>query len=195
MKQLWGLILALLMFLSPFFSSCSEKPKPDSSDSVAVVSDSETEETKILPDLPDADYEGEEFLILDIDAPSAWWLENFEFYTTEQNGEVLNDAIYTRNINIEERYNIKISEYRNLNPQEVIKKSISADDDTYDICIAKMSELAKLATAGYFYNFTKIPHIDLEKPWWDHNAVEYFSLAHNLYFMTGDYMLDRKSVV
>ncbi len=189
MKKLWVIILALLVSLSPLFASCSDKTTTDSSDLITAVPDSETEETKILPDLPDADYEGEEFLILDIDAPSAWWLENFEFYTTEQNGEVLNDAIYTRNINIEERYNIKISEYRNLNPQDVIKKSISADDDTYDICIAKMSELAKLATAGYLYNFTKIPHVDLEKPWWDHNAVEYFSLAHNLYFMTGDYML------
>jgi hypothetical protein len=46
-----------------------------------------------------------------------------------------------------------------------------------------------LATDGYFYNFAGMPHVDLEKPWWDHNAVEYFSLAHNLYFMTGDYML------
>lgn len=189
MKHLLGLILALLMLLSPLFTSCSDKTPSDSSDSVTAVPDSETEEAKIKPDLPDADYEGGEFLILDIDAPSAWWLENFEFYTTEQNGEVLNDAIYTRNINIEERYNIKINEYRDLNPQEIIKKSISADDDTYDLCVAKMSELAKLATAGYFYNFTKTPYVDLEKPWWDHNAVEYFSLANNLYFMTGDYML------
>ncbi len=189
MKRFICLILALLFLFSTAFFSCSEKKQSAAADTSAVSSDAETEETKIKPDLPEADYEGDEFLILDIDAPTAWWLENFEFFTEGQNGEVLNDAVYTRNINIEERYNIKISEYRDLNPHEIIKKSVTADDDTYDVCVAKMSELAKLATSGYFYNFTEIPHIDLDKPWWDHNAVEYFSLANNLYFMTGDYML------
>ncbi len=189
MKRISVFIIAFFMLVSPLFLSCSEKAASDISESVTNTVVSETEETKIYPDLPEANYEGDEFLILDIDAPTAWWLENFEFYTEGQNGEVLNDAVYTRNINIEERYNIKISEYRDGNPVDIIKKSISADDDTYDLCIEQMADLSKLATDGYLYNFIKIPYVDLEKPWWDQNAVEYFSLAHNLYFMTGDYML------
>jgi hypothetical protein len=189
MKRFSLILFALLVCVTPLPFSCAAQTPAESAGTDLLSADSDTAETKILPELPEADYEGAGFLILDIDAPTAWWLENFEFYTAEQSGEVLNDAVYTRNFNIEERYNIKIGEYRDLTPREVIKKSINADDDTYDICVEKMSELAKLATDGYFYNFIGIPHVDLEKPWWDNNAVEYFSLAHNLYFMTGDYML------
>ena len=58
----------------------------------------------VSDNLPDMDYNGATFTILN--------RTGFEYeFTAEETGDVLDDAIYNRNITVEDRFNIKLETY------------------------------------------------------------------------------------
>ena len=85
--------------------------QPTDKDTDTVTQDTTPEETtsKWLDSLPDKDMEGAEFNILT--AAEQWKY----FYDAEETGDIVNDAVYTRNKTVEERFNCKIN-YRPCQP-------------------------------------------------------------------------------
>lgn len=57
----------------------------------------------MYPNLPEKDFGGAEYVI----STFSLWGDDYVF-AEEQNGDVLNDAIFARNSAIEEKYNVKI---------------------------------------------------------------------------------------
>ena len=53
----------------------------------------------------------------------------------EQNGEIVNDAAYSRNAAVEERYNIEIARnYKKENDiVSTVRQAVMAGDDAYDL--------------------------------------------------------------
>ena len=105
-------MLALLL-VAPAAVSCAgdtEKPETDfasESTDAATETTAETERTRQnTPDtLPDTlNFAGAEIHILHVDADK----HQEEMYVEEDTGDVLDAAIYTRNLNVEERLNVKI---------------------------------------------------------------------------------------
>ena len=112
-------------------------------------------------------------------------------YVEEQTGEPVNDAFYIRNTIIEERLNIKISEYARLgnDAPSVLKKLIGSGSDDYDVMIVQSWNIGPLAAEGYFVNLNDMPGLQLDKPWWDQSSIRDYAIKEHLYFMTGDYNL------
>ena len=143
---------------------------------------------KLQPDLPDGlDFGGEAFTFL-VTGPDYGYgyYETKDIYAEAQNGETMNDAVYLRNRNVEDRLNINIAEQKSDNVAGDAKKLITSGDSSCDAIFAMMTECATIAQANLLLNIKNMPHIGLDKPWWDKNAERDLSIMNKLYFTTGD---------
>lgn len=189
MKKLMGLLLLVLIIL---LSSCNDKKADDSDggnngnnvEGVVQSNNESTRESEIIPDyLPDTGYNGYEFNVLvryDANPDNASWGAR-DIYAESEFGEPINDAVYRRNRYIEEKYDCVIKETKNVDYNNILKKTIKSDDDIYDLFYANLNELTSVATSGYFYDLLKVPNLDLTKPWWDQNARKSLSIANMLF--------------
>lgn len=106
----------------------------------------------------------------------------------EQTGEIVNDAIFRRNTEIEERYNCTFTYTRSSdsNYEMDAKPGILANDDAYDWIVAHGRAAAGYANEGLALDWNKLKYIDLTKSWWDSDAVENFQLPGGIFWMVGD---------
>ena len=109
------------------------------------------------------DYGGYAVRIADRDAQGDW--DTFDVYAEEITGEVINDAVYSRNTLMEELLNIKIEERAFADPTGSTKTSITAGSDDFD-----------MITDG----------LNPENEWWDQAMYRDLSVLNHVYFMTGD---------
>ncbi len=89
-------------------------------------------------------------------------------------GEVLNDAVFDRNMKIQERFNIVIEatpmDYSDIS--SVIRKAVSAGDDAYELVLGQMYQSGGDTIQGLFRNWYEIPYIDLSKPWYTSSMMQ-----------------------
>lgn len=197
MKKHISVCLLLAMMLS-VFSGCSDAPAEDpaSDDAASPTASAETEaveteeETMYLPDdLPeDLTYNGTTVTTFGWSGPSL-----VEFYVEEQNGEVVNDAIFARNLAVEERldialeYHLEPGAYDQRNTWvSAISSSITAGDGAYDISAGYSMAGASLATKGMCLNLTDLDYLDFDKPWWPSSLLDEATCGGKLYFCSGD---------
>lgn len=186
LRNVLCLILAMLLTLA----GCGGTTDADTAavQDTAAETVAETAETEILPDLPDVTFGGASFTILKWDAGNG--VHNyFEFDAEELNGELLNDSIYNRNLEIEEKYDVVISTIAENSPQSRLSKDVTAGETPYQVVTDWPTKLSQSSTQGHLLNLYTVPYVDLEKPWWDQNAVDAYSIGGKLYVTTGDYVL------
>jgi hypothetical protein len=143
--------------------------------------------------LPQIDFEGREFNIIAVEVT-----ENIRFYehftSEEQNGEPINDALYTRRLNIEEKFNINIKTTHNSAPGETARKSILAGDGLYDLIADTMFVFSTMTNRKILADLYNVPYIsdDLDKPWWDQSLKRDLSINGKLFFNAGDIVMKDK---
>ena len=164
-------------------------------DSAEVNDDTTT--AKILPDVPDTmDYERYEFTFLgNSTGYNSYWYSK-DLYTEEATGDAINDAVYNRNLAIEEKYNIKINAVLSAGQYNDAQKDIAAGTNTYDaFSVALQGPTARLAQEGMLLDLKEIPYIDLEKPWWDQKANAQLSINNKLMFTINDLLIIDKDAL
>jgi len=125
-----------------------------------------TQEQYVYPQL---DGGGANFLFL---SPTTTWFYYTDIVRESMDGEVLDDAIYTRNRFIEDKFNINIKS-EDIDIGKIytqLKKVILAGDDVYDasFCPAFSSgNIGSLITQNMFYNLRDIPTLNLGENWWN----------------------------
>ena len=153
-------------------------------EAVETETAAETEAPTGLSLLPEADYGQHEFRILLLEEDD----RHVDIMTAgEENGDVMNDLVFRRNLAVEEKYNITIAGEK-ADPgvvSETIQKLVRADDTAYDLYFTKGCSNG-LASDGYLYDLTTLPNVDLQQPWWDQTAVSGLSVNNRLYAATGD---------
>ena len=197
MKKNRILSAALLSVLLLGAVSCADDGSTSAADTDAstVIPGSDTvQEDVFRPEdlipstLPQSDFGGANYNVL------VWKLgndyHNYEEYdTAEQNGEVLNDAIFNRNSVIEEKFNVVITDEASEEPSARLKKDVMAGETTYQVVADWPTRLASACQTGYLHDLYTVPHLNLEADWWDRHANETYTLRDKLYFTTGDYVL------
>ena len=118
-------------------------------------------------------------------------VEEVEWYAPEENGEMLNDAIFKRNTTVETRYGFKINviaegSWKDYDSNAVpkITASIMSGDGTYDL-LAGYSKVTSLATSGLLLNLRALDQINFDKPWWSSNFNEELTVNGANYFGVG----------
>ena len=97
-------LMCVLLSMSANFAcgnNTTTEGTTDNSDFTETTTEEVTTEQDIKSTLPTADFGGDEFNIF------LW--EYTQMAATEENGDIINDAVYRRNADIEELYNVKLS--------------------------------------------------------------------------------------
>ena len=164
--RLISILLALMLLASCGGTDTpnAETTNPDTDSN--VISEEGTDELA-APELPDKDYGGYEFKILNkIDGYGIY--NNEHYVVEEENGEVLNDAIYIRNIRVEEQFNISITEVITKNSvMNDVATAVMAGDDSYDLAI--IHPVPTGYATDYLLDFNALDYINLDRPWWNQN--------------------------
>ena len=195
MKKTLTLLLALLM-LVPSLASCSEttveENPADEGLAPAAVEEAETvetepETTKVSDDLEDVKFDGRIYTVLYRD--EAEHLREID--ADELTGDIINDAIFTRTQEIEERFGMELARLPvsegNLN--NTFTNSVSAGDRSFDIAFQHMILTASLAAGGVTMNWYDMPHLNFEKPWWT-SSVKELTVNDIMYVTASDYCLN-----
>ena len=191
-----GLLLCLLLAgLASCGGDSADTPTANTDNAVtAAVTEAETapmdslEARKLVSDdVPALDFGGKDFRIF-----------YQKRYTTDaiapdgkESGDVINDAVYRRNVAIEERFNAKIVGIEGEeNPMvESLMQSVAAGDDAYDLFLGHTMNSGKAALAGYFHNWYDIPHINFDKPWFPQAAMDALKINDRMYMAMSDMCL------
>lgn len=199
-------LTAMILMLSLFLISCNNNTNDSQSDNSpsvdnALNSDAQedtTEEDILSDDLEAEDFKGADFRILYRNGCSRGnWAEyevhRIEIWAEEENGDVINDALYRRNLNVENRFNVNIVgiPYPSNTTSEgevanFAKKSILSNSDDFDIVVSWSTNLATLAAEGMFVDWYSMPHINMEKPWWIQDAMKAYTVEGKSYLAMND---------
>ncbi len=187
MKRTFALLLALLLL--PLMPSCaSENPESTVGETVSseagTTAETVPEETEYVPDLPDVKYDGAEFRVLYRDSSHSYTME--DVFVEELTGEILNDAVYNRNIGMEEAYDFRFAPIPHETPISSVTADFLAGSDSYELVGEQMSQLFTYALRSYFNDWYQMEYFHPEDPWWDENCAADLSIANQLYIMAGD---------
>ncbi len=192
-----ALLLAALIALSfcacgsgadPASTAANTGDAPEGATEAAETVDTEAAELEAaLAAIPEYDFEGKPFNVI---ARPAVGTSEKEIYSEEENGEVLNDAVFRRNSLVNERFNTEITLITG-DASAKIKSAVLSGDNTYDISMPNISEASTLASGGILYNFCALPHNNFERPWWELGTYE-LNIAGKVFFMNSamNYLAD-----
>ncbi len=183
LKYITAFLLAAI--LASYFVGCAGENTGSEAEKTQATTVAEVT-TELEPDLPDVDLEEETVNFLTEKNSGYDWYTSKEIYAEVQNGELFNDAVYNRNLMIEERFNVKITQACLVNATSVAKKSLMAGDTEYDVTMPYMNPTISLPQEGLFLELSKVPYLALDNPWWDQRANENLKMNGKLFFTTGD---------
>ncbi len=119
-------------------------------------------------------------------------VENKEFFVEDTTGELVNDSIYTRNLTVEERLQVKFEyvgtkgNFDNNALYVKFAKNAQAGGEVYDIYAAYSMTTAACAYEGLCRNLLQYDVMDFTAPWWPPLLVEEAKIAGKLFFTSGD---------
>lgn len=184
------LVCALLCACSDGGSTNTDTKTADSTGVPAVTTEpAEMEPAYPADDLPDdLDFGGATAHIFGWEGSG-----NAEFYVEEENGDIVNDAIYLRNRTVEERLNLTLTytlaagAYNDRAAWvKQVTQSTMAGDGANDIVAGYSMSGATLAYNRLLVDLMELDYIDFDKPWWPDSLIDEATCGGKLYFCSGD---------
>ena len=175
-------------------------PSSEGTESLAETDPESLPEGIPAPDLTGVDFGGEEFWILapPNDQVNFFWsvVDGDEFILSEGlNGEVVNDAVFNRNLKIEEALNIKIRKQESTSVVSDAIHAISGGETKLDLVYAIASELGDHVPLGYFGNWCDVPYVDFSEPYWYQLAIDGLSAFGRAWMVPSDITMSALSGV
>ena len=195
-------VLLLTLLLLVQFCACTNQADTENNDNSVQISDnsasSESTDMSKISELPEKNWDGREFRVLGYEN-SYTQFSTFEIDTDGETGEVVNDAVYRRNLAIEEKYNVEITEYKDTEPvygnatAPFIRQFVLAQEDEFDLVFANANCIGALAREGLFADLKEIDYIDFSKDWWNKEVNDSLSIMNKQYFASSNFSLRDKS--
>ena len=157
----------------------------------AVTDDTtSTETTEPASTLPDKDYGGTEVNML--------VRTEFKYeFGAEESGDIVDDAVYARNVAIEDKFNIKLNIVDvsgSWATQSTFLTAISGDvmsgSGEYDLFARAANYMLPTVPQGYYMDLYDVPYIDLTQDWWSQGYVDNMTLDGSLYLASGSASLN-----
>ena len=178
MKKYLCLFLTALMLLSVFVA-CADQGEGEDDTLQSIEAETDDPAALALAEIT-VDWNEEDFTVLA--------REDFHYdeWYTENRTEVLEDAVYQRNLALEEYCNLKLNivPVATAEMSSATKKDVQAGTGEYDLLQNHMVHTSALASDGNLISFTTLEGIDLAAPWWDQGTAS-FMISDKVYFMNG----------
>ncbi|MCL2772601.1 MAG: hypothetical protein FWD71_04545 [Oscillospiraceae bacterium] len=185
-------VLLSLLSICLLLFSCSQKSGETDTTTAAgseasgSEQDSATNPLSISDNLPlDLDFNGATIRVWGREVDNVFYTSNWEF-TEEMTGEIFNDALYARELAVEDRLNVNIEKTLTTTSFDNAYKAVKAGDDSFDILFANAYDVAPQALEGIYVNLADFPHIDYNMPWWPDTIMKDVTINGKTYFVTGD---------
>ncbi|MCI8388323.1 MAG: hypothetical protein HFE63_07670 [Clostridiales bacterium] len=184
--KLTSITLASVMLAGGVLVSCGDTKSPSNNDTSAPTSDS-PETTSYYDTLNLPDFGGETFTILcrtDL-------LD--EMYAEMENGDVVNDAVYTRNQNVSEKLNVDLQvidvpgKWADKDVfTKYVSSSILANDDAFQVVAGYMHYMPATIQDDLYLDINTLPYIDLSQEWWMDGFNSNVTINDKMYIAMGD---------
>lgn len=159
--------------------------------------ESPVQEELVPGDYISADYNGEDFTFLHIQRTSG----NRDYYGGPYldadgiTGLQVNDAVYMRNLAVEEKYNVKIVERIEgsgySEPSEILGSFYMSGDYCFDVVYGWGYKLGSCIVEGYFADASALPSVDMTKEYWASSNLDELSINGKTYIFTSDISMNR----
>ncbi len=190
-KRAAAAALAVLMLL---LAACSETPQENAVEDMGTVpeaeiapepdgTDDKTDRASVPDNLPELDFGGRDF------RAAQQTTRTYEFYAEELTGEGTNDAVYNRNLKIEDRFKVKIVsvDYDSLSSiTNDVATLVKSGTDAYEVVSHYAYRAYTPIHSRAYRNWLEVPNIDFSRPWWNSLANEQNTINGILYTATGD---------
>ena len=187
--RLLATILATLM-LAGTATACAKSDDPvDTEAPIQTTAPVEDGETELKDSLPDSlKYGNDEVTILSRDYGDD--LVD-EIFVEELKSDPVNDAVYERNKEVEERLGIKINSIRESTEEPINKiiTAINGGSADYDIMVELSWKTMPKSIEGYFADLRKTAYLDFDMPWWTQGFNEAASYHDAQFAITGTMVL------
>lgn len=119
-----------------------------------------------------------------------------EFLARSDSGEVVETAVYERNVLVSQRLGIEfdyvtVSDTRHSGAtiNDMLSRSVSTGGDDYDIVANHMSQTTTSVLAGYFLNLNTLDYLDWTGPWWNASYSDEVTIEGRQYLAVGELAL------
>ena len=201
-NRLMSVLLAALMLSSAFsMFACGESAvnaeagttqtttTPTAGEAGEVVNEedlSDYEKRQLIPDnLPAVKFDGAEFRVMTRETVAGFQYST-EIVVEELNGDACNDAIYNRNVKVEERFDVKLSATEDTASHSAIKTFVTAGTPDYHIVSFFDFQSYTPINAGVLMNWLEVPNVNLDQPWHNKMANDGATINNILYAICSD---------
>ncbi len=109
----------------------------------------------------------------------------------EQNGNMINDALYRREAFLEETYGIQIEHIVDSKALTTLGNHVQTDTDLCEALYLSGTDTMSAATSGYVLDVNTLQGLQLDQPWWDQRIQKEYRIGDHLFTLEGDMnMLD-----
>ncbi len=188
-KQILAFLLVGVMLL-PMLVACGDKTEENGGGTGTL-----TQTGSIVPE--DVTFDGETFTIL-CRADSAWGEYEFEIAADEDETELVNQAVYERNIEVEDRFGLELV----ITPVDghwavhedfvnTFKNSILSASGSFDVIMSQQAYMAEPELTELYCNFNEVPYIkdNLDAEYYYSDVIDEVTVGDKLYYLLGDYSL------
>ncbi len=191
MKRIWICLLAAMLLASCGTSTVEDTTDNNDNgvDTTETAGETETTEDDLFA-VQKEDNGGKTFTLLTTET------QQYEYDALEMTGDVVNDAVYTRNMAVEDLLGIdfnfvyKPGDWANKDSYcQLIQSSIMAADGAYDVVSGMISCVQPIASTQLFMNVYDLPDINLNNPWWVSELQSGLTINGKLIGFIGDMSL------
>jgi hypothetical protein len=197
MKNKLSAILAICMLLG-VFASCNEsasKQEPTASAANGMPEESAAADMSYISELPEGlDFGGRDFSFIVLEAYNSEWDKwvSRDIYSESETGEPINDAVFRRNLQVEEKLNVSIKQHSDTDYFGKLSRSVKSGGDDYDAVRIQLYMSSPAFGTGVLAEIGEIPHMDLNKGYWNSPAMEKMSIMGKRYLIMGEMNLLEK---
>ena len=193
--RILALVLALMMIVTCFIACGGKEDDPNVVSTTTVANnggegDASTTRDIYESHLTPTDWGGKAWNVLGRDSNQ---MTNYEIDADSLNGNVVNDAVFTRNEQIKTQYGIDVVGTIVSNPTSTADLLYSGGEDLYHAVLYIPRDMIKHAQRGFFLDLNTVENIDLAHGAWDWQANEELSINGKLYIANSDFLIQAKA--
>lgn len=120
-------------------------------------------------------------------------LTAYEVESSEISGDLVGDAVHTRNVTIEDRFGVNVNVIKkpgNWDNRDsfmaTVTNSIMGGTHDYDLVMTHSAYIVNLALQGCGYDLYELENIDFSKKWWCQKYVDNAAVLGRAYTAMGD---------
>lgn len=188
-----ALLMCIIILLAALLPACanssggqSDSSSESQSESIRSDESQGDNRTYYVADVETENFDGYTFRVLTWGDWNPQW-QCRDIYSDGLSSDPISSAVFIRNSNIQDRFNVKIAEDGSFeDPYSAAEKSARSGMDEYSMFALMMRQVSDLWAKGLVCDLKECTDMDLSKPWYDQNYNKDMSIAGHLYSTTGD---------